>query len=129
MKQFLIRAQVRDFNLAYAEAIMIVIVDEWFFRLNSFETEPRIMEFVGDGLLAISADKFADRIAQVVWAVNEGFCPVGVVFFDLESAPSTLCSRDHQAYERWLQSQTQQIGQLTNHTPEAVLVTEVVSRA
>ena len=103
MKQYLIRTQLRDFNLAHAEAIMVAIIDEWFFRLNDYETEPRILEFVGDGLLAIPAEHFADRIAQVVWAVNEGFCPVGVVFFDLEHAPTTLHARDEQSYARWAQ--------------------------
>ena len=62
MKQYLIRIQLRDFNLAHAEAIMVAIIDEWFFRLNDYETEPRILEFVGDGLLAIPAEHFADRI-------------------------------------------------------------------
>ena len=105
MKQFLIRAQVRDFNLAHAEAIMVAVIDEWFFRLNDYEAEPRLLEFVGDGLLAMPAEHFADRIAQVVWAVNEGFCPVGVVCFDLEHAPTTLYARDEQSYARWAQAQ------------------------
>ena len=84
---------------------MVAVIDEWFFRLNEYETEPRILEFVGDGLLATSAAHFADRIAQVVWVVNEGFCPVGVVFFDLETAPTTLYARDEQSYARWTQAQ------------------------
>ena len=129
MKQYLIRAQVRDFNLVHAEAIMGVVIDEWFFRLNSFETEPRILEFVGDGLLAIAAEHFADRIAQVVWAVNEGFCPVGLVFFDLEHTPTTLCARDDQAYARWTQAQGGQTRQYVDATHGAALSAEVVSHA
>ena len=126
MKQYLIRAQVRDFNLAHAEAIMVAIIDEWFFRLNDYEAEPRILEFVGDGLLATSAEHFADRIAQVVWAVNEAFCPVGVVFFDLEHAPTILHARDAQAHARWAQMQG---SQCVEATPGVPLSAEVVRHA
>lgn len=126
MKQYLIRTLVRDFNLAHADAIMAVIIDEWFFRLNSYETEPRILEFVGDGLLAITAEHFADRIAQVVWVVNESFCPVGVVFFDLEHAPTTLCARDEQAHARWAEVHG---GQCVDATLGLALSAEAVNHA
>ena len=117
MKQVLIRAQVRDFNLAHAEAIMVAVIDEWFFRLNDFEAEPRLLEFVGNGLLAMSAEHFADRIAQVVWAMNEGFCPVGVVFFDLEHAPTTLHARDADAHACWVHAQGGQCVDVTLGVP------------
>ena len=114
MKPYLIRTQVRDFNLEWAEAITARIIDEWHFRVHSFEVNIPYLEFVGDGLMALDEDLFVDRIALAAWAANEGPWEVRLQLYDLEAAPFNAMRRDNDAHERWLSAQTWQIGQVVN---------------
>ena len=101
MKPYLIRLIVQAFAPDHIDAINTHVLAEWHFRCQSIELEPPCLEWVGNGLLALPEQAFADRIAQVVWIANDGPCAVVMQLCNLSLAPSTTIRHDVTDHARW----------------------------
>lgn len=95
--------KVAELDPSKIDAISDLLGDEWVGGMYSYVSrDPYSVSWDGESSLygGETEEEFADRIAVLIWQVNQGFCMVEIVATYLENLPCETYTRDQDFYEK-----------------------------